>query len=144
MKGHLSSGYSFRLASTARQSLQEDWTRLLSPRSSLLKEQLKVELTRTGGGGVAPVRLLPAPRVLPLYGVLLTTVHSQGTQDKGACWIFTFLNEDNQSYSVYRRKPMSGKSNKPYQLLGGIGRQRGRGAGGSFFPSPDLWEQILE
>lgn len=93
---------------------------------------------------MAPVRLLhtvavklPAPKVLPLYGVLLMPVHSQGTQDKGACWIFTFLNEDNQSYSVYRMKPMSGKSNKPYQLLGGIGRQRGRGGGlGAFFSFP--------
>lgn len=33
---------------------------------------------------------------------------------------------------------MSGKSNKPYQLLGGLARQRGRGAGGwrLFFSFP--------
>lgn len=39
---------------------------------------------------------------------------------------------------MYRTKPMSGKSNKLYQLLGGIGRQTGGGAGGmeAFFFLP--------
>lgn len=62
MKGHLSSGYSFCLASTARQSLQEDWTSLLSPRSSLLKEQLKVEADKDRGWWRGPRVPAPGPQ----------------------------------------------------------------------------------
>lgn len=57
MKGHFCSAYSFHLASTARQSPQEDWTSLLCPCSSLVKGQLKVEADKDRGwwcGSCAP------------------------------------------------------------------------------------------
>lgn len=109
-------------------------------------------MARTMGGAVAPAHLLHTVAFTahgPKGAASLPSTfdaNSWGKQDKGTCWICTFENEDNQSYSMYRMKPMWGKSNKPYQLLGGIGRQRGRGTGGveGFFSSLNLWKQILE
>lgn len=59
MKGHFSSGYSFHLASTASSLRGENWTSLLCPCFSLVKEQLKVEADKDRGWWRGPCA--PAP-----------------------------------------------------------------------------------
>lgn len=65
------------------------------------------------GGGVPPAHLLHAVAFTAHGPNGATSLPSNfdanslwGKQDKGTCWICTFENEDNQSHSMYRTKPM--------------------------------------